>query len=170
MSHLTPAAEKTLSKAQLIIALDYHRMLEHKIVFTNGCFDLLHVGHARYLAQAKSLGDILVVGLNSDCSVRSLKGSNRPLIPQNERAEMLAHLQSVDFICIFDEDRPDRLIEVVKPSIHVKGGDYQGEDLPEAEAVHKYGGKIVIVDLVEGKSTTNIIEKIIRTINSEHKS
>jgi glycerol-3-phosphate cytidylyltransferase len=131
------------------------------VVFTNGCFDILHVGHARYLEQAKELGDVLVVGVNSDRSVREIKGESRPLVPESERAELLSHLACVDFVSVFDESRPDALIEVVKPSIHVKGGDYRQEDLPEAEVVRRHGGRIAILPLVEGRSTTNIIRRVI---------
>src|SRR2546422_5562131 len=115
----------TLSRSELSLALEAHRTLGERIVFTNGCFDILHIGHARYLSAARALGDLLVVGLNSDESVRGLKGDKRPLIPESERAEMLAHLACVDYVCIFPESRPDSLIEVVRPDIHAKGGDYR---------------------------------------------
>ncbi|HXG23388.1 MAG TPA: D-glycero-beta-D-manno-heptose 1-phosphate adenylyltransferase [Chthonomonadales bacterium] len=153
--------EKILSREALAAVLESRRQRGERIVFTNGCFDILHVGHARYLAQARALGDLLVVGLNSDRSVQALKGSRRPLVPEDERAEMLAHLECVDYVSIFDEDRPDALIEVVQPAIHVKGGDYREEDLPEAAVVRKHGGRVVIMPLVEGRSTTNIITRIL---------
>ena len=111
--------------------------------------------------QARALGSLLVVGLNSDDSVSGLKGSQRPLIPEAERAEMLAHLESVDYVCMFDEARPDNLIEVVKPHIHAKGGDNRVEDLPEAEVVRRHGGEVVILPLVEGRSTTNVITRVL---------
>ncbi len=152
---------KILSRAALVSALEPRRARGERIVFTNGCFDILHVGHARYLAQAHALGDLLVVGLNSDNSVQMLKGPQRPLVPENERAEMLAHLASVDYVSLFDEERPDALIEVVRPHVHVKGGDYREEDLPEAAVVRRHGGKVVIMPLVEGRSTTNIIRRIL---------
>ena len=155
------ANDKCVTREQLKRILDTEREHGHRIVFTNGCFDILHVGHARYLAQARALGDLLVVGLNSDVSVKSIKGENRPLVPENERAEMLAHLESVDYICIFPESRPDALLEVVRPHIHAKGGDYREEDLPEAEVVRKHGGTIAILPLVEGRSSTNIIERVL---------
>ena len=154
------AIDKILDRMSLSSALAQHRAQGKKIVFTNGCFDILHVGHARYLAEARALGDLLVVGLNSDSSVRGLKGPNRPVVPEDERAEMLAHLESVDYVCLFDESRPDALIDVVKPHIHAKGGDYRPEDLPEAAVVRKHGGEVVVLSLVHGKSTTNIIERI----------
>ena len=152
--------QRILSRFDLAQTLEGHREKGQRIVFTNGCFDILHVGHARYLAAARALGDLLVVGLNSDDSVRDLKGENRPLIPEAERAEMLAHLECVDYVCIFPESRPDSLIEVVRPTIHAKGGDYRIEELPEAAVVERFGGRVVILPLVEGWSTTNIIERI----------
>lgn len=131
-----------------------------KIVFSNGCFDILHVGHVRYLEEAKKLGDVLIVGVNSDDSVKSIKGENRPLLPEGERAEILAALECIDYITIFPDETPESLIERLKPDIHVKGGDYQLEDLPEAKVVGSYGGEVVLLDEVEGKSTNLIIEKI----------
>lgn len=131
-----------------------------KIVFTNGCFDILHVGHMRYLEEAKSFGDYLFVGVNSDESVRRLKGPTRPINNEQDRAELLAGLKSVDYTVIFTEDTPVELIEELKPSIHIKGGDYKKEDLPETKVVESYGGEVYIVSLVEGKSTTNVVKKI----------
>jgi D-glycero-beta-D-manno-heptose 1-phosphate adenylyltransferase len=152
---------KVLDRERLAAALEERRVRGEKVVFTNGCFDILHVGHARYLAEARALGDLLVVGLNSDHSVQALKGPGRPLVPQEERAEMLAHLASVDYVCIFPEATPVSLIEAVRPAVHVKGGDYQLDDLPEAEAVRRGGGEVVIVSLVPGRSTTNIVSRIL---------
>lgn len=131
-----------------------------KVVFTNGCFDILHVGHLRYLAEAKRQGDILIVGVNSDGSVKRLKGEDRPINGEADRAEMLCGLKSVDYAVIFKEDTPEKLIEELKPSIHVKGGDYTKEDLPETKIVESYGGEVRILSFVEGKSTTNIVKKI----------
>lgn len=131
-----------------------------KIVFTNGCFDILHVGHMRYLEEAKSFGDYLFVGVNSDESVRRLKGPTRPINNEQDRAELLAGLKSVDYTVVFTEDTPVELIEELKPSIHIKGGDYKKEDLPETKVVESYGGEVYIVSLVEGKSTTNVVKKI----------
>ena len=158
------AADKILLREDLSKALASRR--HERIVFTNGCFDILHVGHARYIEQARALGDLLVVGLNSDSSVRRIKGENRPLVPEQERAELLAHLGTVDYVTIFDEDRPDGLLEVVKPAVHVKGGDYREEDLPEAAVVHKHGGEVVILPLVEGRSTTNVIRRVLQIYGS----
>jgi rfaE bifunctional protein nucleotidyltransferase chain/domain len=153
---------KILSRPDLVRELETRRARGERIVFTNGCFDILHVGHARYLAQARALGDMLVVGLNSDRSVQELKGPNRPLVPEQERAELLAHLAAVDYVSIFDELRPNALIEAVRPHTHVKGGDYRADELPEAPVVRQFGGEIVILPLVEGRSTTNIIARILQ--------
>ncbi len=129
------------------------------IVFTNGCFDILHAGHLRTLLTAKREGDFLVVGLNSDASVRRLKGEQRPINSQEERAQMLAALECVDLVVIFDEDTPLKVIETLQPDVHVKGGDYKEDDLPEAETIKSYGGKLVLAKLLPGHSTTNIIVK-----------
>lgn len=131
-----------------------------KVVFTNGCFDILHVGHLRYLNEAKKQGDVLIIGVNSDTSVKRLKGESRPINNQFDRAEMLSGLKSVDYTVIFEEDTPEELIATLKPSIHVKGGDYKKEDLPETKIVESYGGEVRILSFVEGKSTTNIVKKI----------
>lgn len=131
-----------------------------KVVFTNGCFDILHVGHLRYMNEAKNQGDILVVAVNSDASVKRLKGESRPINNERDRAEMLSGLKAVDFTVIFEEDTPMEIIEELKPSIHVKGGDYKKEDLPETAIVEKNGGEVRILSFVEGKSTTNIVNKI----------
>ncbi|MCI6152502.1 D-glycero-beta-D-manno-heptose 1-phosphate adenylyltransferase [Fusobacterium perfoetens] len=131
-----------------------------KVVFTNGCFDILHVGHLRYLNEAKRQGDVLIVGVNSDSSVKKLKGESRPINNQYDRAEMLGGLKAVDFTVIFEEDTPEELIACLKPSIHVKGGDYTKDDLPETKIVESYGGEVRILSFVEGKSTTNIVKKI----------
>lgn len=157
---MKPATDKVLTRDALAAALEPHRQRGERIVFTNGCFDLLHVGHARYLAAARALGDLLVVGVNSDDSVRTLKGPTRPLISEDERAELLAHLAVVDYVCLFSENLPNALIEVVRPRFHVKGGDYNIETLPETPIIRKHGGEVVIIPLVEGRSTSNLIERI----------
>ncbi|MBI2252402.1 MAG: D-glycero-beta-D-manno-heptose 1-phosphate adenylyltransferase [Armatimonadetes bacterium] len=131
-----------------------------KIIFTNGCFDILHLGHITYLREAKNLGDILIIGLNSDESIKKIKGNSRPILPQNERAEILAALEMVDFIIIFNEETPENLILEFKPDIQVKGGDYKKEDLKEAEIVKNYGGKVIIVSFLDGYSTSNLINKM----------
>lgn len=151
---------KIYSREELKKIIDRHRQEGKKIVFTNGCFDILHVGHTRYLTEAKKQGDILILGLNSDESVRSLKGKERPMIPENERADVIAALESVDYVTIFHELTPLELIEYLKPDIIVKGGDWKEEDVVGRESVTKWGGRVIIIPEVKGSSTTNIIEKI----------
>lgn len=136
------------------------RKLGRRIVFTNGCFDILHAGHVRYLADARALGDCLIVGLNSDRSVRGLKGPERPINSEQDRAEVLSALRFVDYVVLFDEPTAEALIRQIKPAVYVKGGDYTPETLPEAKAVEDCGGEIRLVSLVAGKSSTNIINKI----------
>jgi len=131
-----------------------------RVVFTNGCFDLLHPGHVAYLRAARSLGDALVVGLNSDASVRRLKGSFRPVVPEKDRAIMLAALESVDAVILFGEDTPVRLLRDLKPAVYVKGGDYHVEDLPEARVAAEIGAEVKILPFEVGYSTTALIEKI----------
>ena len=131
-----------------------------KIVFTNGCFDILHVGHVRYLTASKNFGDVLIVGLNTDESVKKLKGESRPINNQDDRAEVLLGLKAVDYVIFFGENTAENLIAELKPNVYVKGGDYTLETLPEAKIVQSYGGHVELVNLVAGKSTTNIIEKI----------
>ena len=133
-----------------------------RIVFTNGCFDLLHIGHIRYLEEARSLGDILVVGVNSDRSVRGLKGPNRPILPEEERAEILSGLECVNYITIFDEPTPLELISSLQPQVLVKGGDWTKEAAVGKEVVEKSGGEVVILPFVEGSSTSNLIETILK--------
>lgn len=134
-----------------------------KLVFTNGCFDIIHFGHINYLEQARQLGDILIVGINSDRSVRTIKGDKRPLISEEERARIISSLRFVDYVVIFDERTPISIIKAIQPDIHVKGGDYSAEELPEYSTVKSYGGKVVILPYIPGKSTTGIIDKILST-------
>jgi len=131
-----------------------------KIVTTNGCFDLLHVGHVRYLQKSKSFGDILIVMLNSDMSVKRLKGDSRPLNNEQDRAEILCALSCVDYVVIFEKDTPRDLLDIIKPDIHTKGGDYTLETLPEADVIIKNNIKLELITFVEGKSTTNLINKM----------
>lgn len=134
---------------------------EHKvIVFTNGCFDILHAGHVRYLQAARKLGDVLILGLNGDASVRALKGPTRPFNGQDDRAEVLAALEAVDYIVVFDELTAENLIDMIQPNIYVKGGDYVVDHIPEAKIVRQYGGEIVLIPEVKGRSSTNVIKKI----------
>ncbi|MBR6712823.1 MAG: D-glycero-beta-D-manno-heptose 1-phosphate adenylyltransferase [Selenomonadaceae bacterium] len=137
------------------------RQRGRQIVFTNGCFDIIHAGHVRYLTTAKSFGDVLIVGLNNDESVRRLKGANRPINTQDDRAEVLLGLKAVDHVIFFGEQTAEALIAEVKPAVYVKGGDYTLETLPEAAIVQSYGGRVELVNLIAGRSTTNVIEKIL---------
>jgi D-beta-D-heptose 7-phosphate kinase/D-beta-D-heptose 1-phosphate adenosyltransferase len=132
-----------------------------RIIFTNGCFDLLHLGHVRYLREAKKLGDILIIGLNSDNSVTALKGPSRPYVSEMERAEILASLECVDYVTIFQEIKPDNLIKTIRPDIHVKGGDYKVSELPERKLVEALGGKVVVIPPIKGRSTSGIVERIL---------
>lgn len=144
---------------QIQSALAPLRAQKKKIVFTNGVFDLLHVGHIRYLQEARKLGDVLFIGVNADSSVRRLKGPSRPIQNQSDRAEILAALESVSFTVIFDEDTPANLIQEVRPDILVKGGDWKIESIVGAPFVQSYGGQVLSLQFVDGKSTTKIIEK-----------
>ncbi len=131
-----------------------------RLVFTNGCFDLLHVGHVRYLREARALGDALLVAINSDRSVRALKGAGRPLVSEAERAEVLAALAAVDFVTVFDEESPRSLIADLLPDVLVKGGDYSTDEIHGREEVEAAGGQVLSLPFVEGASTTNIIQRI----------
>lgn len=135
-----------------------------RMVFTNGCFDILHVGHVRYLGAARALGDCLVVGLNSDVSVRRLKGAARPVNEEADRAEVLDALRAVDYVTIFDEPTAAELIEILRPDMYVKGGDYTMDTLLEAKIVKGYGGRVELIDLVPDRSTTRVIEKLRHTV------
>jgi len=152
---------KIRSPEALAPQLAQQRRTGRKVVFTNGCFDLLHVGHVKYLQAARRLGDLLVLGLNSDASIRRLKGAQRPLIGQEERAHILAALNCIDYIVVFDEDTPLQLIEALRPDILVKGGDYDLDGVVGRELVESYGGRVELIQFVDGKSTTNIINKIL---------
>lgn len=154
--------DKILSKEALKPRLDDLKRTGKTIVFTNGCFDILHVGHVRYLREAKKLGDILVLGLNSDTSVRGLKGDKRPLVPQDERADVLAALEAVDYVTIFEEATPLQLIEYLRPDLLVKGGDWSADAIVGADVIKAWGGRVVVAPLIEGRSTTNVVEKILQ--------
>ena len=131
-----------------------------KIVFTNGCFDILHAGHVRYLEKARSFGDCLVLGLNTDASVRGNKGASRPINGELDRAEVVGALKAVDYVVLFGEKTAETIIAKVRPDVYVKGGDYTLETLPEAKIVQSYGGRVEFVQMVAGRSTTNVIKKI----------
>ena len=130
------------------------------IVFTNGCFDILHAGHVRYLTAAEAMGDFLVIGLNSDASVRRLKGEGRPIVSEADRAEVLDALRAVDIVTIFDEPTAEELVRLVRPHVYVKGGDYSLDTLPEAKIVQAAGGRVEFIPFLEGHSTTGVIERI----------
>lgn len=147
-------------RESLIHKVNGWRFLGKKIVFTNGCFDILHRGHLDYLSKAASLGNILVIGVNTDASVKRLKGETRPVNNEQDRLFQLASLMFVDAVCLFDEDTPKDLIEAVKPDILVKGGDYTIDQIVGAEFVLNHGGKVEVIPFVEGYSTTSIIQTI----------
>jgi rfaE bifunctional protein nucleotidyltransferase chain/domain len=149
---------KILDKDELERNLAFWRLKNSKIVFTNGCFDILHRGHVEYLAQARDKGDLLIVGLNTDASVRRLKGANRPVNPQEARAMVLAALFFVDVVVFFDEDTPYELIKTIQPDILIKGADYKPENIVGYDIVTAKGGTVETVELVEGFSSTKIIE------------
>ncbi len=148
------------SAQELVEILNPLREKGKTVVTTNGCFDLLHAGHLQYLTEAASLGDILIIGINSDASVKRLKGSTRPLQTEQDRATIMAALKPVDYTLIFEEDDPCAFLEILRPDIHVKGGDYLPENLPEKAVVEAHGGKIAILSFKDGVSTTKIVEKM----------
>ena len=152
--HFTPI----LNRPDLINAVTHAKAGGSIIVLANGCFDLFHVGHIRYLAGAKALGDILIVGINSDRQTRLLKGVGRPYMPENERAEIASALRCVDFVTIFDEPTVEELIRAIKPDFHAKGTDYTPDTVPEREIVREYGGKVAIVGDPKNHSSTSLIE------------
>ncbi len=156
---------KTKTPALLESILSGEKQRGKSVVFTNGCFDLLHVGHVKYLQAARQLGDLLVLGLNSDDSIRRLKGSGRPLIGQDERAHILAALNCIDYVVIFDEDTPLELISQLRPDILVKGGDYTVDGVVGRDVVESYGGRVELIPFVDDRSTTNIINKILKSYN-----
>ena len=158
--YLSRKIGKVIERDKLEDLLKVLRSQKKMIVATNGCFDILHAGHVRYLKKSKAFGDVLIVGLNSDKSVRSIKGPTRPINNENDRAEVLCALESVDYVVLFDEDSPKDLLEIIKPNIYTKGADYTLKTLPEADVVLKNNGWVEFIELVEGKSTTKIIDKI----------
>lgn len=160
MKTLTTIKNKLLSREALETKLAEWRSAGKTIVFTNGCFDILHRGHVEYLAQAADLGDKLIIGLNTDASVKRLKGESRPVNDEKSRALLLSALQFVDAVVFFDEDTPYELIKQVQPDILVKGNDYKPEEIVGYDIVTAKGGKVLTIDLVEGFSTTNIISRM----------
>lgn len=148
--------------------IEQERTKGRQVVFTNGCFDLLHAGHVKYLQAARRLGDVLILGLNSDASVQRLKGPKRPLIGEEERAHILAALDCIDYVCLFDEDTPLELITALRPHVLVKGGDYTPDGVVGKDLVESYGGRVELIPFVDGKSTTNIIEKVLERYITEN--
>jgi D-beta-D-heptose 7-phosphate kinase/D-beta-D-heptose 1-phosphate adenosyltransferase len=151
------------SLKEIVAQLDIDRFHGKRVVFTNGVFDILHAGHVKLLGQARALGDVLVVGINSDASTRRLKGPRRPVNRESDRLALVSALDAVDYALVFEEDTPTELIRAIRPDIHVKGGDYQAEALPEIEAVREVGAEVAILSLVDGRSTTALIDRIVAT-------
>ena len=160
MSNLQNITSKIYSLSDLKIQSDKWKENGEKIVFTNGCFDLVHRGHVEVLANTADLGDRLIIGLNSDVSIQKIKGKNRPIIDENSRAILLASLQFVDAIVLFSEDTPKQLIETIEPNVLAKGGDYKVEEIAGHEVVLQNGGEVILVPFIDGFSTTNIVDKI----------
>lgn len=160
--------DKIVGRRALAAELARLRAAGKRTVFTNGCFDLLHAGHVRYLREAASLGDLLVVGLNSDASVRQFKGAGRPIVPEGDRAEVMAALEMVDYVVVFGERTAEAIVAELKPDVYVKGGDYRPEELPEARVVEGYGGQVTLLPYHEDRSTTGIIQRIMDAYCSGH--
>lgn len=150
-----------LPREEVAVITSKLQKINKKIVFTNGVFDILHRGHIEYLNSARSLGDVLVVGVNADVSVQRIKGKKRPIVPEEDRAFVLSNLNSVDYVCLFSEDTPYETIRLIKPDVLVKGADWQIENIVGRDIVEQKGGRVVTIDYVSGKSTTNIIQRII---------
>lgn len=155
-----PGTARVLTEGQVAAFTAEARSAGGRIVFTNGVFDLLHPGHVRYLQEARALGDLLIVGLNADGSVRRNKGPGRPITPQNERAEVLAALSSVDAVVVFPEDTPADIIRLVQPDILVKGADWPADQIVGRDTVEARGGRVVLLPVAQGHSTTSIVERI----------
>ena len=154
---------KIISQNELLKIRQKAKRENKLVVFTNGCFDLLHVGHIRLLKKAKSLGNVLIVGLNSDSSMKKLnKDDKRPILPQKDRAEILSSLEFVDYVCLFNEQTPERLIRSILPDVLVKGADYNQNQIVGREIVLKNGGKVLTIPLYKGKSTSNLIRSIVK--------
>jgi len=153
--------QKIQPRNKLATLLKEHRECGARVVFTNGCFDILHAGHVRYLAEAKALGDLLVIGVNSDTSVQIVKGPLRPIVPEADRMVVLAALECTDYVTLFDEETPAKLVEELAPDVLVKGRDYAGKVVVGREDVESRGGRVVLIPLVSGRGTTSIISRII---------
>jgi D-glycero-beta-D-manno-heptose 1-phosphate adenylyltransferase len=158
----TTAADKVVSRQVLLTALAPRRAAGERVALTNGAFDLVHLGHLRSLEAARAHGDLLVVGINSDASIREYKAPDRPIVPQADRAELIAGLACVDYVVIFDEPTAEALLTEVQPDVYVKGADYASKPLPERPIVEAYGGQIVLIPLERGRSTSNLIDEVVR--------
>jgi len=156
------AQSRILNRSELITIVETARKDGRRIVFANGCFDVLHVGHLRYLEAAKALGDLLIVGVNSDDQAHKLKGDGRPLMPQDQRAEIIASLEAVDFVTIFDEPTVEELLLALKPDIHAKGTDYTEDSVPERDVVRSFGGRVAIAGDPKDHSSSEMIDKVSR--------
>lgn len=157
-----PTRDKVVTLAELLAEVSERRLAGERVAFTNGSFDLFHVGHLRSLEQARALADLLVVGLNSDASVRAYKSPDRPVLPQAERAALLAGLACVDYVVVFDEPTAERLVAEIRPDIYVKGADYATKPIPEANIVREHGGRVELIPLEAGRSTSGLIDEIVR--------
>jgi rfaE bifunctional protein nucleotidyltransferase chain/domain len=167
MEAMKKIRSKILERDVLGKALERARKAGKKVIFTNGCFDILHRGHIEYLSSASGLGEVLVIGLNSDASVRRLKGQNRPAVDEDSRALTLAAFGFIDYVVLFSEDTPCELMQVLRPDVWVKGGDYSHvEELPEYKVMMEIGGEVIILPFVEGYSTTDIYNKILGSAKS----
>ena len=167
MNSMDKIRSKILDTQSLVKILQKEKTAGKKVIFTNGCFDILHRGHIEYLAGASDLGDLFVIGLNSDFSVRKLKGEYRPAIDEESRSFTLASFGFVDFVVLFDEDNPSLLMQALKPDVWVKGGDYTNiDELPEYKVFMEMGGEVVVLPFVEGFSTTDIYNKILKSAKS----
>ena len=156
----SPTKSRIVDRSDLIPIVEVERSAGKRIVFANGCFDILHVGHVRYLEAAKALGDLLIVGINSDEQTRRLKGAGRPLLPQDQRAEIISSIEAVDLVTIFDEPTVAQLLLALKPDIHAKGTDYTEASVPERDVVRSFGGRVAIVGDPKDHSSSQMIEKL----------
>jgi len=156
-SHLQ---SRIVQRSQLTIMVETAKHAGKRIVFANGCFDVLHVGHVRYLEAARALGDLLIVGINSDAQTRRLKGEGRPLLPQDQRAEIISSIEAVDLVTIFEEPTVEQLLLALKPDIHAKGTDYTEDSVPERDVVRSFGGRVAIVGDPKDHSSTEMIERV----------
>ena len=157
---MTSSAQRILSREELLLKIREARQAEATIVLANGCFDVLHVGHVRYLTAAKQLGDLLVVGINSDEQVKQQKGEDRPIVPEMDRAEIVASLEPVDYVTIFSEPTVEELLRAVRPDIHAKGTDYTKDTVPERDVVRSLGGRVEIVGDPKDHSTSDLLSRI----------